>query len=730
MTDPRGRTPGSRGPGEVADWAELTLTHRCNQRCFFCYEEGRDVAREPAMDEVHRILEDTAKRADQAVLCGKEVLLRPDVLEIIAYGKSLGLRVVSFTNGQALDSPGFIERLVEAGCDSLTISFHFPDEETFVRGARVPASGFHRQMRGLAEVGRYNREHPENPIGVSTETDMSALNVGRLSEMRQILIDHMGTTGWNMRLANLLPAHIYDIGLDLSLDSMEVRRQELREFLDTHPPELPLAFVKVALCLLPEGTQHMSLEMEYLRQGTVLTLNHQQIDAVSFDTDSVSRGRDVLGLLNQHPYRWVCRSCPMAPLCRFERVAWSYPYFLPRRALKPMPLTDTHPRQALEARAPAPAAVAHADALLLRLSQVRYPEEDLLRALGRGASTGFDLVDAWADGDPLLVARLSAFGTEVDVRFETPYRKQGTTRSLTYLLEGWNLAIESPELSLEDCRTLLESLERLPLPDLRRFDEGPLLHRETELLLKVAWARFGNRLWKGLGTLAGWTVDAIDLREDRFLDVSLVAPSGSRAVLALEARIDAACHRDTDPLSIPLRLRLVPFLEGPKPPMNRWKALLVELSTSVGLDAEEALVRMSVVGSFETPIRLEDGFWSAETPTTAGASDGASGKADSGQRLNILVTWGEAQAVQFYVAPLANQAHWFKRSEALAFWYSGELKSREAQVFARLLLAVMKHLDRVQLTESSLPLWEKTLHEILVHNRLESQYQVELSWSD
>lgn len=730
MTDKRDKQPEEPPrPGSVSNWAELTLTHRCNQRCFFCYEEGRDIAREPPMEEVRRILEDTAKRADQAVLCGKEVLLRPDVLDIVSYGRSLGMRVVVFTNGQALDAPGFVEQLVQAGCDSLTISVHFPDAETFARGARVPEAGFHRQMQGIAEVGKYNREHPQRPIGVSTETDMSALNIGRLAEMRQILIDRLGTTGWNMRLANLLPAHIYDIGLDFSLDSTKVRSRELKDFIKSHPPELPLAFVKVALCLLPEGQQHMSLETEYLRKGTVLTLNHQQIDTVTFDTDSVSRSRDVLGLMELHPYRWICRSCPLAPLCRFERVAWAYPCFLPRQSLKPLALTHLTPQQVLERSGPAPEAVAYAEGVGKQLAGIRYPEEELLDALRQEGTNKPVLGDAWADGDPLLVARLAFDGQEIDVRFESPFRRRGEERILGSLMRGWSVSLLTRDLPSDRSLALLRAIERLPLPDVRRFREGPVYHRETAQLLETAYARLGSRLWPGHGQIAGWTTTEMRLREDHFLDISLLAADGSRGLLVFETRTEAGEPGAFDPASTPVRLRLLPFLEGPKPSPASWRKLLEELAIAVGDGKVDALARLDVVGSFETPLRLDNGIWGTEGPGQPGSSDSPVTQGSQTPHLRIVMTSSSGKEVLFSVAPASLSTPWFKKVGSLAFWYSGDLQETDAQVFARVIMEAMKHLDDRLLDGDAVPGWTETIRQILSHNRMEDRYEFAVSWS-
>jgi uncharacterized Fe-S cluster-containing radical SAM superfamily protein len=421
---------GERGavvPGkpDIVNWAEITLTHRCNQRCFFCYEDGRDVAREPDLDSVKHILEETRKRADQAVLCGKEVLLRRDILDIVSYGASLGLRMVVFTNGQALARKGLVEQLVEAGCSSLAISFHFPDAEAFAQCSRTSPKGFARQLAGIARVGEYNRQHRNKPLSVSTETDMFSLNLGRLSEMRRHLMDGFGGSPWSMRVASLLPAQVYDIGIPDVMEPMELRRQELAEFIATHPADVPLHFVKTAFCLLPETEYHRVLDLEYVYRSTDLTFNHEEIGQVTSDRLTVSGDRNVEGILKDHPYRMVCRTCRLTPICRFERVSWFFPAFAPRWVDRPIPVTSVGIADVLARLGPDPGGAARMEKVRDRLLAQPFPEEVLLRALSSPIAGEPVLKEFWADRDPFLVLRFAHEGFEVDLHLGWPSPQRG-----------------------------------------------------------------------------------------------------------------------------------------------------------------------------------------------------------------------------------------------------------------------------------------------------------------
>jgi Fe-coproporphyrin III synthase len=84
------------------------LTRTCNLRCVHCYTDS-DAKRYPdelATEKCKEVLDDLAEFKVPAVLfSGGEPLVRPDLFELAAHARSLGLHVVLSTNGTLIDLP-------------------------------------------------------------------------------------------------------------------------------------------------------------------------------------------------------------------------------------------------------------------------------------------------------------------------------------------------------------------------------------------------------------------------------------------------------------------------------------------------------------------------------------------------------------------------------------------------------------------------------------------------
>jgi hypothetical protein len=541
----------------VDDWSEVTLTARCNQRCFFCYEEARHNAADPPLDRVKELLRETRRHAERVVLCGREVLLRRDVLEIVAFARSIGLSPVVFTNGQLLATPGLVERLAAAGCVALATSFHFPDGASFARGARVSPSCYERVVDGLRRVRDHNLGHPDRELPISIEIDMFALNAGRLAEMRATLCDALRGAPWRLRLASLLPTRVEEIGLPHVLDPIDDRRREVAEFVRSQPDDVPLGFVKVPLCLLPEGDEHRSLDVQYVHDGTRLTFNHDEGARITLDTFSPSAAREVDRALRRQPYRWLCRGCALVAMCRFERLDWAERGFEPTREQRPTPYHPAGRRPLAEERAGLPGRVGAADEVLARLGpsgdavarvaavaqtlgRNAYPEEAILADLAGAPAGAPALVEVWAEGTPLLVVELAHEGARVGLRLGAPVAP-GVGRRLGPLIDYLEVQpVAGASATPEHLLACLRHLARLELPPLQRWADDPWFDVRVAASSRWGWRRFGERLWPQLGAFGGWETAESWLDPSLALAFRLEHPTAGRARLAWRLADDAA----------------------------------------------------------------------------------------------------------------------------------------------------------------------------------------------
>ncbi len=100
------------------------LTKRCNLACKHCRAEATSdhVENELTTKEIKGILDDIVSFSRPIIiLTGGEPLLREDLLEVAAYGRDLGLRMVLATNGTLLDE-GWAKALKDAGIKRVSIS--------------------------------------------------------------------------------------------------------------------------------------------------------------------------------------------------------------------------------------------------------------------------------------------------------------------------------------------------------------------------------------------------------------------------------------------------------------------------------------------------------------------------------------------------------------------------------------------------------------------------------
>lgn len=79
-----------------------SVGQRCNLKCVHCYSQSKDIEypNEMTTKEAEAMLDDLAEFGAPVILfSGGEPIIRPDLLELIAYAKEKGLRAVISTNG-------------------------------------------------------------------------------------------------------------------------------------------------------------------------------------------------------------------------------------------------------------------------------------------------------------------------------------------------------------------------------------------------------------------------------------------------------------------------------------------------------------------------------------------------------------------------------------------------------------------------------------------------------
>ena len=123
------REPFAMSFSEFPVLSEVALTYRCNLKCRFCYAGcncttnpvgSDDELSAPQVREVlHRLYHDA--KVPSVSFTGGEPILRPELPEMVAYAKDLGMRVNLITNG-TLVTRDVAKALSDNGLDSAQVS--------------------------------------------------------------------------------------------------------------------------------------------------------------------------------------------------------------------------------------------------------------------------------------------------------------------------------------------------------------------------------------------------------------------------------------------------------------------------------------------------------------------------------------------------------------------------------------------------------------------------------
>ncbi|WP_406676121.1 putative heme d1 biosynthesis radical SAM protein NirJ2 [Moorella sp. ACPs] len=125
-------------------------TNQCNLYCDHCYRDaGAKAEDELSTAEAKNLIDEAVKAGFRIMIfSGGEPLLRPDLLELIAYAAARGLRPVLGSNGTLL-TPDLARELKKAGAQAIGISLDScaPDRHDRLR---QKAGAWHEALAGMA----------------------------------------------------------------------------------------------------------------------------------------------------------------------------------------------------------------------------------------------------------------------------------------------------------------------------------------------------------------------------------------------------------------------------------------------------------------------------------------------------------------------------------------------------------------------------------------------------
>ncbi|MCD6523619.1 MAG: GTP 3',8-cyclase MoaA [Thermococcus sp.] len=170
----------------------ISLTQKCNFRCFFCHREGQRFLAKNEMtpEEIERIVRIASRLGIRKVkLTGGEPTVREDILEIVRRIKPYVIDLSMTTNGSRLKE--LAKPLAKAGLDRVNVSLHSLNPEVYRRITGVDMLEI--VLEGIEEAVKYL-----SPVKLNM-TVMKGLNDGEIWDM----VEFAAKTGTILQLIEL-----------------------------------------------------------------------------------------------------------------------------------------------------------------------------------------------------------------------------------------------------------------------------------------------------------------------------------------------------------------------------------------------------------------------------------------------------------------------------------------------------------------------------------------------
>jgi MoaA/NifB/PqqE/SkfB family radical SAM enzyme len=118
----------------------LRVNGHCNMACAFCFVDR--TAPDFDSDELARTVGELAARStDHLVLSGGEPTLHPGLVDLVRRARDLGFRTIEIqTNGVRAADPAYVQELVGAGLNKVTVSLHSHDASKSDRITKLPGA--------------------------------------------------------------------------------------------------------------------------------------------------------------------------------------------------------------------------------------------------------------------------------------------------------------------------------------------------------------------------------------------------------------------------------------------------------------------------------------------------------------------------------------------------------------------------------------------------------------
>ena len=221
------------GPPFIVSYS---ITTKCNLKCRHCYSDSVEAAPDELQtDEAFRLMDDLSKWGIKLlVIDGGEPLCRQDLLDIVKYASSKGIRTTIGSNGTLIDE-AIARRMLDAGVRTVAISVDAADASTH-DSFRGVSGAFEQTMRGI-EACRVTGLPFQLNMVIRKET------ISQLDDMLHLAVD----SGANaVELFDLVAAGRAKRESSKQLLNLKERKRAM-EYLAQSQQELPIV-IRVPAC--------------------------------------------------------------------------------------------------------------------------------------------------------------------------------------------------------------------------------------------------------------------------------------------------------------------------------------------------------------------------------------------------------------------------------------------------------------------------------------------------
>jgi len=164
----------------------LITGYKCNNNCRFCYDANkRSIPNRTTKALLKDLTIGIKYNCDYVDILGGEPTIRKDIFLLIKKAKEMGYeRICITTNGRLLSYNPFLEKLIDAGLNSIIFSIHGHNAELHDFQTRVKGS-FSQLLKGLNNT---QEQAKIKDIQIGSNTTITKLNYEHLPQIGEFLV--------------------------------------------------------------------------------------------------------------------------------------------------------------------------------------------------------------------------------------------------------------------------------------------------------------------------------------------------------------------------------------------------------------------------------------------------------------------------------------------------------------------------------------------------------------